>query len=236
MWAEDELAEDTLDLGVSAALVDANGEAAAGAGRQRLRARAGGVLVAGAGRDAAGLRRRRRRGRATWRRRPATRARRWPAYAAVEALREAVDAADAGCRKDVAAAAWHAESLLRFLSTALGGRVAGVWVNEDGFIAVTAELSAVVEASIAVGPEGSFACTVSTATRISRLAVLRAGSQGALGGGRRAGLGAATVNARRHRRDSCPNHPTSAVSGSRNRVRRASVDGPWLRGGQSSGV
>ena len=89
-------------------------------------------------------------------------------YAVVEALREAVDAADAGCRKDVAAAAWHAEPLLRFLSTALGGRVAGVWVNEDGFIAVTAELSAVVEASIAVGPEGSFACTVSTATRISR--------------------------------------------------------------------
>ena len=34
-------------------------------------------------------------------------------------------------------------------------------MNEDGFIAVTAELSAVVEASIAVGPEGSFACTVS---------------------------------------------------------------------------
>ena len=54
----------------------------------------------------------------------------------------------------MAAAAWHAEPLLRFLSTALGGRVAGVWVNEDGFIAVTAELSAVVEASIAVGPEG----------------------------------------------------------------------------------
>ncbi len=76
-----------------------DGEAAAGAGRQRLRARAGGVLVAGAGRDAAGLRWRRRRGRATWRRRPAIRARRWPAYAAVEALREAVDAADAGCRR-----------------------------------------------------------------------------------------------------------------------------------------
>ena len=59
-----------------------DGEAAAGAGRQRLRARAGGVLVAGAGRDAAGLRRRRRRGRAPWRCRPAIRARRWPAHAA----------------------------------------------------------------------------------------------------------------------------------------------------------
>ena len=85
------------------------------------------------------------------------------AYAAVKALREAVDAADAGCRKDAAAAAWHAEPLLRFLSAALGGRVAGVRVNENGFIVVTAELSAVavVEVSIAVGPEGSFACTVS---------------------------------------------------------------------------
>ena len=36
-------------------------------------------------------------------------------------------------------------------------------VNEDGFIVVTAELSAAgtVEASIAVGPEGTYACTVS---------------------------------------------------------------------------
>ena len=72
-----------------------------------------------------------------------------------------VDAADAGCREDAAAAAWHAEPLLRFLSAAQGGRVAGGRVNEDGFIVVTAELSAVVEASIAVAPKGSFACTVS---------------------------------------------------------------------------
>ena len=40
------------------------------------------------------------------------------------------------------------------------------------------------------------------------------------------GSGTATVNARRHRRDSFP----SAVSGSGDRVRRAPVDGPWLRG------
>ena len=59
------------------------------------------------------------------------------------------------------AAAWRAEPLLRFLSTALGGRVAGAWVNEDGFIAATAEPSAVVEGSIAVGPAGTCACTVS---------------------------------------------------------------------------
>ena len=36
-------------------------------------------------------------------------------------------------------------------------------VSEDGFIVVIAELSGVdaVEASIAVGPEGTYACTVS---------------------------------------------------------------------------
>ena len=83
--------------------------------------------------------------------------------AAVEALREAVDAADAGCRKDAAAAAWHAEPVLRFLCTAFGCAIAGMRVNEDGFIVVAAELSAAgaVEASIAVGPEGTCACTVS---------------------------------------------------------------------------
>ena len=85
------------------------------------------------------------------------------AYAAVEALREAVDRADAGSRKQAAAAAWHAEPVLRFLSAAPGCRIAGVRVNEDGFIVVTAELSAAgeVEASIAVGPEGTCAGTVS---------------------------------------------------------------------------
>ena len=84
----------------------------------------------------------------------------------------------------MAAAALHAEPLLRFLSTALGGRVAGVWVNEDGFIAVTAELSAVVEGSIAVGPEGTCACGQRRrhASRVDGAgrAVLRAGCQGAL--------------------------------------------------------
>ena len=78
--------------------------------------------------------------------------------AAVEALREAVDTADAGCRKDAAAAAWHAGPLLRFLCISLGRTIAGMRVSEDGFIVVTAELSAVavVGASIAVGPAGSF--------------------------------------------------------------------------------
>ena len=82
---------------------------------------------------------------------------------AVETLREAVDAADAGCRKDAAAAAWHAEPVLRFLCTAFGCAIAGMRVNEDGFIVATAELSAAgtVQASVAMGPEGTCACTVS---------------------------------------------------------------------------
>ena len=83
--------------------------------------------------------------------------------AAVEALHEAIDTADAGCRKDAAAAAWHAEPVLRFICATFDCGIAGMRVNEDGFIVVTAELSAAgaVEASIAVGPEGTYACTVS---------------------------------------------------------------------------
>ena len=83
--------------------------------------------------------------------------------AAVAALREAVDGADAGCRKRAAAAAWHAEPVLRFLCTTFGCGVAGVRVTEDGFIVVAAAFSAdgTVEASIAVGPEGAYTCTVS---------------------------------------------------------------------------
>lgn len=83
--------------------------------------------------------------------------------AVVEALHEAVDRADAGCRKDAAAAAWHAESVLGFLSAEFGCAITGVRVSEDGLIVVTAEFSAAraVEASIAVGPEGTCACKFS---------------------------------------------------------------------------
>ena len=180
VWAEDEPAEDTLDLGVSAALVDAmrkprpesegSGfvrpgpaeysvvEDAAGDGPPEVRARvealpaflgAGNPTVAPLPKDAETL--------------PGDLGETATLRAAVEALHEAVDAADAGCRKDAAAAAWHAEPLLRFLCTSLGCTIAGMRVSEDGFIVVTTELPAlaVVEASIAVGPEGSFACTVS---------------------------------------------------------------------------
>ncbi len=86
--------------------------------------------------------------------------------AAVDALREAVGAADAACTKEAAAAAWHAEPLLRFLYAEFDCAIAGVRVSEDGFIVVTAELAAgEVEATVAVGPDGTCACTVSAGER-----------------------------------------------------------------------
>ena len=77
-------------------------------------------------------------------------------YAVVEALREAVARSDPACRKDAAAAAWHAEPIVRFLCSTFGDGIVGVAVNEDGLIVTTAELSGDnwVDASIAVGPEG----------------------------------------------------------------------------------
>ena len=86
-----------------------------------------------------------------------------PTGAEVEALREAVDRADPGCRKDAAAAAWHAAPVLRFLRVTFVGAIARVRVSEDGYIAITARPPGdnQIEASIAVGPEGTFACTVS---------------------------------------------------------------------------
>ena len=59
--------------------------------------------------------------------------------------------------------AWHAEPIVRFFYSTLGDGIARVRVNEDGFIVFTAELcgDSWVEASIAVGPEGTFACRIS---------------------------------------------------------------------------
>ena len=84
-------------------------------------------------------------------------------YATVEALRRAVAGSDAGCRKDAAAAAWHAEPIVRFFCATFGDGIAGVRVGEDGFIVITAELSGdgLVEASVVVGPEGTCACRIS---------------------------------------------------------------------------
>ena len=180
VWAEDEPAEDVLDLDASPALVDAmrkprpqpegSGfvrpgateysavEELEGDGPSRARTRvealpaflgAGNPTVVPRSHDTGTL--------------PGDQRETATVRAAVEALHEAVDAADAGCRKDAAAAAWHAEPALRFLHAALGCAIAGMRVNEDGFIVVTAELAGnrAVEASIAVGPEGTYACTVS---------------------------------------------------------------------------
>ena len=86
-------------------------------------------------------------------------------HAAVEALRAAVDQVDGEAGRDAAAAAWYAESVVRFFCSTYGGAVAGVRVNEEGFIVVTAEVPGdeVVDVTIAVGPDGTCACKVSAA-------------------------------------------------------------------------
>ena len=83
------------------------------------------------------------------------------ARAAVEVLREAAERAG-GVK--AAAAAWHAEPVVWFLCTALDCRIAGMRVNEDGFIVVTAELTGngPVETRIVVGPDGTCACGISS--------------------------------------------------------------------------
>ena len=85
-------------------------------------------------------------------------------YATVEALRRAVAGSDAGCRKDAAAAAWHTEPIVRFICSTFGDGIAGVRVDEDGFIVIIAKLPGddLIEANIAVGPEGTCACKIST--------------------------------------------------------------------------
>ena len=180
VWAEDEPAEDVLDLDVSPALVDAilkprpepedggfvrpgaaehsavedvDGDGSSGA-RARVEALpaflgTGSPAVAPRPRDVETL--------------PGDSRETAAVRAAVEALRSAVDGADAGCRKHAAAAAWHAEPVLRFLYATFGCVVAGVRVTEDGFIVATAEVAgdSLVDVSFTVGPEGTCACTVS---------------------------------------------------------------------------
>jgi len=179
-WAEDEPAEDVLDLDVSPALVDAmrkprpepegSGfvrpgaaehsavEDAAGGVSSEARGHvealpaffgAGNPAVVPRSRDVETL--------------PGDSREMADVRAALKALREAVGRADAGCRKDAAAGAWHAEAVVRFLCATFGCGVAGVQVGEDGFTVITAELRGdnLVEVSITVGPEGTCACRVS---------------------------------------------------------------------------
>jgi len=84
---------------------------------------------------------------------------------AVEALRAAVDQVDGEAGRDPAAAAWHAESVVRFFCSTYAGTVAGVRVNEEGFIVITANVfgDRPVAVTIAVGPDETCACRVSTA-------------------------------------------------------------------------
>ena len=84
-------------------------------------------------------------------------------YGTVEALRYVVARSDAGGRRDAAAAAWHAESIVRFFCSTFGDAIAGVRVSEESHVVITAELAGngLVEATIAVGPDGTCACRIS---------------------------------------------------------------------------
>ena len=79
-------------------------------------------------------------------------------------MRAAVDLVDDPSGRD-AAAAWHAASVVRLFCSTYGGGVTGVRVNEDSFIVVAAAVPGddVVDLTIAVGPDGTCACRVSTA-------------------------------------------------------------------------
>ncbi len=85
--------------------------------------------------------------------------------AAVEALRAAVGRLDADSSRDAAAAAWHAESVVQFFCSTYAGTIAAVRVNEDSLIVIRAEVPGddVIDVTIAVGPDGTCACRVSTA-------------------------------------------------------------------------
>ncbi len=179
VWAEDDPAEDVLDLNVSPALADAMS-------RPRPKPDNSGFMRAGAAKysaveDAAcdgpsGPRGRvetlpafRGAGNPTVVPRPpdgdtlpADLRETAAASAALAALREAVEMAGAECGQDAAAAAWHAEPVLRFLCATFGACIAGVRGSGDGFIVITAELAGdgPVETRIVVGPDGTCASRI----------------------------------------------------------------------------
>ena len=62
------------------------------------------------------------------------------AYSALDALRDAVAKSDAAGREDAAAAARHAEQIVRFLGSTFGGGIAGVRVSAGRMIVITVEL------------------------------------------------------------------------------------------------
>ena len=80
-------------------------------------------------------------------------------------MRAAVGQLGAESSRDAAEAAWHAESVVRFFCSTYAGTIAAVRVNEDSFIVLRAEVPSddVIDVTIAVGPDGTCACRVSTA-------------------------------------------------------------------------
>ena len=85
-----------------------------------------------------------------------------PAHAGLDVLREAVAKSDAASRKATAAAAWHAEPIVRLICSTFSAGIVGVRVSDGSRIVITATPrgDGLVEASIAVGPEGNCACRI----------------------------------------------------------------------------
>ena len=180
VWAEDDPAEDVVDLDVSPALVDAMW-------KPRHEPEGSGFVSAGAegwsavegpaeGRSSSAEARVEALPASVGASNPTVPPRRYEverlpgdlredatAAKAVEAVREAVGRTDAAGRPAAAAAAWHAEPIVRFFCATFGDRITGVRVSEDGFVVITAELAGngPVEASITVGPDGAAACMIS---------------------------------------------------------------------------
>ena len=84
------------------------------------------------------------------------------AECAFAALRDAVAKSNAACRKNVSAAAWHAEPIMQFLCSAIGDGLADVRMSDDNLIVITTTLpgASPVDVSIAVGLEGNCACRI----------------------------------------------------------------------------
>ena len=85
-------------------------------------------------------------------------------YEAPASLWRVSEPASVGVPAGNAEVAWRAEPVVRFFCSTYGGAVTGVRVSEDSFIVVKAEVpgNELVEVTIAVGPDGTCACQVST--------------------------------------------------------------------------
>jgi len=85
--------------------------------------------------------------------------------AAVRALRDAVAAAHAKCRLEAAAAAWYAEPIIRSFCSSFGDEIAHVRVSDENFIVISTAVlpgAVPVQATIAIGPEDTYACKITS--------------------------------------------------------------------------